>query len=59
MSCKIFIQRESGSIHVATLKDKKAAEAYWSRSRTIYRDRNGYIPEPIYVETGKGNNHGK
>ena len=55
MSCKIFIQRESGPIHVATLKDKKTAEAYWSRSRTIFRDRNGYIPKPIYVETGKVN----
>ena len=59
MSCKIFIQWENKSMLVGTFKNKKAAEAYWSRSRAIYRDRNGYIPEPIFVETGKGNNHGK
>lgn len=54
MSCKIFIQREDGPTHVGTFKDRQAAETYWSRAREIYRDKDGYMPEPIYVETGKG-----
>lgn len=54
MSVKIYIQRNSGSIHVGTFKDQQAAETYWSRAREIYRDKDGYMPEPIYVETAKG-----
>ena len=53
MNVKIFIQRDEGPIHVGTFKDKQSAEDYWNRSREIYRDKHGYMPEPIYVETGR------
>lgn len=54
MSCKIYVEEKGDHIHVATLKDRKAAEDYWKLSRENYRDKYGYLPEPIYVETGKG-----
>ena len=57
MSCKIFIQREDGPIQVGTFQNRQKAEDYWKRSRDIYRDKHGYMPEPIYVETGKGKKH--
>ena len=54
MTVKIFIQRDDGPIHVGTFQSRQKAEEYWNRSREMYRDKHGYMPEPIYVETGRG-----
>ena len=56
MSCTIYIQHDQGTIKVATLKDRKTAEDHWKRVRDGYRDRHGYLPEPIYTETGRKKN---
>ncbi len=52
MSVKIYVPGSDGPIQVGTFKDQKAAETYWERARDLYRDKYGYLPEPIYVETG-------
>lgn len=57
MSVKIYIQRDNGPIHVGTFKDQQAAETYWNRSKEIYRDKHGYMPEPIYINDKKVRKH--
>ncbi len=37
MSCKIYVEENDEHIHVATLKDRKAAEDYWKLVRENYR----------------------
>ena len=54
MSVKIYVPGNDGPIPVGTFKDQKAAEIHWERVRDLYRDKYGYLPEPIYVDTKKG-----
>jgi len=54
MSCKVYIQEKDTHIHVGTFQSRQKAEEFWNRSREIYRDKDGYMPEPIYIEAGKG-----
>ena len=57
MSVKIYIQRDEGPIPVGTFKDQQEAEFYWKHAREIYRDKHGYMPEPIYVDDKKVRKH--
>ena len=54
MACKIYVKYEGTEFFVARCRDRKQAEKYWSMCKEMYRQCDGKLGNPIYVDTKKG-----
>ena len=54
MACIIYINYNGTEVRVGRFKNRQQAESYWARSKEIFRQRDGKLENPIYVETKKG-----
>ena len=54
MACVIYVAWNNQEIRAGQFRNREQAEAYWERSKQIYRQKDGTIGKPIYVETKKG-----
>lgn len=54
MACILYVKYNGTEFRAGQFKNRAAAESYWNRSKEIYRQKNGQLCSPIYVETGKG-----
>lgn len=54
MACIIYVTYNGAEIRAGRFKNRQQAETYWARSKEIFRQRDGKLGNPIYVETKKG-----
>lgn len=54
MACIIYVTYNGAEVRAGRFKNRQQAEAYWARSKEIFRQRDGKLGNPIYVETKKG-----
>lgn len=54
MACNLYVQWNGYEVRAGTFRNRESAELYWERSKQIYRQKDGTIGKPIFVETGKG-----
>ena len=54
MACNLFVQWNGYTVRAGIFRNRESAELYWERSKQIYRQKDGTIGKPIFVETGKG-----